>query len=478
MNAGQITPPVTLDPHSRDAVTFERAALIHAGSLLIFASWAFGGNARWVESVIMVLGGSGLLLTLAELCRRRRTQQSLRPFLSLVPILTFSVLVVLGSLHPSFDRTTIEGALVLLPKSTSPWLPTSAQADQSIRALLLILAVYLPCFNLSITVRSRRALLRLLVVLVANAVLLAVFGSLQKLTQSPGLYFGAVHSPNTRFFASFIYQNHWGAYALLMLAAGWGLVFRENTSTQHRSWVQSPAFLGVVGLFFLAASAPLSASRSCTVLALAITGIAGAQGFRRMSRIRTRQGKSVGPLLATLLLVACVLAVAAYQLAWPVMEARFADTRVQLAHMKETKSFGGRADLYRDTWLMGRDRPLFGWGLGSYPTVFTRYNSQVPIDRLPIYYEDAHSDWLQLFAETGCIGTLCFAAAIVIPVYSLRKARPLGLTPKYILAGCGIILLYALVEFPFGNHAVVLAFWLCLFAGVRLAQLDARERNA
>ena len=36
-------------------------------------------------------------------------------------------------------------------------------------------------------------------------------------------------------------------------------------------------------------------------------------------------------------------------------------------------------------------------------------------------------------------------------------------------------ILYSLVEFPFGNPAVSLSFWLCFFCAIRLTQLNERE---
>ena len=50
--------------------------------------------------------------------------------------------------------------------------------------------------------------------------------------------------------------------------------------------------------------------------------------------------------------------------------------------------------------------------------------------------------------------------------------------PTYLLAGCALILLYAWVEFPFGNIAVVLVWWLSFFSAVHYARLYDREASA
>jgi O-antigen ligase len=124
---------------------------------------------------------------------------------------------------------------------------------------------------------------------------------------------------------------------------------------------------------------------------------------------------------------------------------------------------------------MANDRLWFGWGLGSYGTVFSLYNTQHASDNLPQHYEDAHSDWLQLLAETGAIGTFFSLMLLTAPLFLLRRLKKTTSLPRCLFAGCGLILLYAWVEFPFGNSAVTLAFWTCYFCAVRWAQLESHE---
>jgi len=454
------------------SVHLEKAAIYHAAFLLIFASWSLGGNIGWAETTLIAAGGLSGLITLLEFRRRWRTRGSLRPFHWLWPLAGFVGLVLLSTLYPNLQVSTIEGATVFIPREVGSFVPSTARPALSLRELGLFVALFLPCFNLAVAVRSRRLLCGLLWVLVVNAFALAVFGSLQKLIHAPGLYFGAIHSPNTRFFASFIYQNHWGAFALLHLAIGLALLFRTGHDPRYRSFFQSPAFLALIGLLFLAASIPLSASRSCTVMAAGLLSIALFTTWRRLARGRISPGLAWLTLLGATALVALSII-----LARPVMQARLADTQEQLSRVRATGSIGSRAQLYRETWQMARDRPLFGWGLGSYSWIYFRYNHQVSADRLPVYYEDAHSDWLQSLAETGFVGTALRGLLLILPLGSLRRLRPFSSGVSYLLLGCALVLLYATVEFPFGNAAVILTFWLCWFSAVRLAQLDDRDRG-
>ena len=50
-----------------------------------------------------------------------------------------------------------------------------------------------------------------------NALILAIVGTLQKLSGSTGIYFGAIAVPQIRFFSTFVYHNHWGAFVVMML---------------------------------------------------------------------------------------------------------------------------------------------------------------------------------------------------------------------------------------------------------------------
>jgi hypothetical protein len=113
--------------------------------------------------------------------------------------------------------------------------------------------------------------------------------------------------------------------------------------------------------------------------------------------------------------------------------------------------------------------------MGSYPHVFTLYNTQRSVDRLPVFYHDAHNDWLQALAEHGFVGTALLALCAVVPLLRLRPRHLVSPLPAYLLGGCALLVLYAWVEFPFGNVAVVLSWWLTFFCAVQYGRLQDRE---
>jgi O-antigen ligase len=450
----------------------ETIALWHAGALLIFASWAFGGNVGWARLVISWWGCAGALITLgaARRCGGRRVLRWLWP------LLAFDLLVLASCLNPSFSVRTFDGESLLVHSGGVAWLPGSAEPATSLRALALFNGVFLPGLNLALCVRRRRALRSLMVAATADALVLSIFGTLQKLTGA-GLFFGLRQSPNAYFFSTFIYHNHWGAFAFLSVAIGAGLVFHYATQGDARNFWHSPAFACAVGLLFIAATAPLSESRSGTLLVLLVAGVALARALWAGRRRNRAPLASLAGWLAGALAAALVLAAGLYRLDERGFNARTELTRQQVGQMYATGSLGSRALLYRDTWKMAREHLWLGWGFDTYASIFRLYNTQKSVDRLPVFYAQAHSDWLQCIAETGLAGTLLVGLLGVSPLLTLRWRHFRHPLVFFSLLGCALILLYAWVEFPFECPAVALLFWLTFFSAVRTAQLSPAENK-
>jgi O-antigen ligase len=478
-----MTPAASHSPQARPGARFparlETLALFHAGLMVLLSSWGFGGNAPAVQTALTVLGLPALLLTLHELRRRRQEgATSRRTLLWLVPLLAFNGLTLAALLQPSLRSVTIEGAVQYVRLGVGLGWPSSARPDLALRELLLFDALVLPAFNLAWVVRTRSGLRALLLFCTLNVFVLGVLGTLQTLSGAGGLYFGTVPSPNPTFFATFIYHNHWGAFTLLCLGAAAGLLFHLHRRTGRHRLLHSPVPALSLVILAVAATVPLSSSRSSTALVFLLLGIAFLDALRRLGR----GGPAAGPgrVRAGLLVATAVAGIAAvFWLAEPVLRVRAALTRSQLEQMREAGTIGARAQLYGDTWRMAADRLAYGWGLGSYGTVFAFYNSLESADRLPQHYEDAHSDWLESVAETGLLGTACRGLMLLVPLLAVRRWwRQGGPLPVYGLLGCGLVLAYAWVEFPFGNAAVILTFWLVFYASLRLIQLEAHARGA
>jgi O-antigen ligase len=458
----------------------EWITLLHVGILVLATTWAFGGQADFVRAPLRAWASLSVLITLAALGQRRSWTPEFRHTLWwLLPLAGFNFFVLLATLNPSLREVQIEGETLLAHVGGNPNLPSSARPAQAWNALWLFDAIWLSAFNLALVVRHRRGLRGLLLILAVSALVLAVFGTVQKLAHAKGIFFDAFPTRQPRFFASFVYHNHWGAFMVMVMAAGIGLAWHYSRRIEARNIWHSPLLAGVVTILLAAATVPLSGSRSCTLLALLLFGCASLHvAWRVVSRAR-RSRTPVAPALSGLVLVWLLALSGVWFVGRDTIVARLEKSREQIAEMREMGGIGDRALLYRNTWRMARDKIWFGWGMSSYPHVFYRlYNTrESKIDRLPVFYNDAHNDWLQSLAEHGAVGTVLLALCAVVPLWHVRRKCFAGPLSTYLLTGCGLVLLYAGIEFPFGNLAVVLVWWVHFFVAVQLTRLRPIDRD-
>lgn len=453
----------------------EKITLAHLAVLVIFASWYFGGNTVLARSILSLWASLGVLIAVAAFrnsdMRRRGQLYVLR---WLWPLALFNVIVFLSCFNPSFREITDETRRFFVEDQPRLPLPSSARPLLSLQTLWFFDAVYLSCFNIALVIRRRRAIRWLLSILAVNALLLSIFGTIQKLAGMPGLFFGTVDFPQPYFFASFFYHNHWGAFTVLMSALSVGLVFYFSGRESKRDWRHSPAPAGIVGILLLAVTVPLSGSRSSTILIASLLSLAVLHWLARLTRQPRSTRQSIAwPVVATLTVVIAGAAFT-YDMARPMIETRLEVTRQQVEDIQARGDIGSRAILYRDTWNMAKEKPWFGWGMASYPTVFYTRNTQQysPVDGLPNYYHDAHSDWLQSLSEVGFVGTGLLALCGIVPLWGRRRILLQSPVSGYLLTGCIIIVAYAWLEFPFGNRAVICLWWVCFFSAVQYARLS------
>ncbi len=461
--------------HRPPTTALEKAVIAHFSVLFIFTSWAFGGQAPWVRQVIAVWGGLGVLLFIAaSLKLRKPSDQRRHPAVRwLWPLFLYDLFVGVSGLNPSFIAITSGGETSLIMGHPIPWLPSSARPLLTWSELWQFNAIVLSCFNLALVPQSRRLIRMVLLIIGGNAVTLAVFGTFQKLVGATGLWFGQVASPNPKFFSTFIYHNHWGAFTLLNTAVCLGLLFHFiRRNTQRTIW-HTPVPLGALAILLLAATIPLSASRSCTVLMAALLGGAGIHLLRRLVRHRRQQGQSITAPLAGIIVAACLALGAIYTLGQDVIAQRTLETSAQLSAIAKEDTLNSRLTLYRDTWHMAAEKPWFGWGLESYAHVFRIFNTQRAVESwvwIPNYAE-AHNDWLQSLAEVGFVGTSLLALLVLLPLLSVRWREVESPLPRTLLAGVALVFLYAWVEFPFANPAVMMTTCATYFCALRYATL-------
>ncbi len=477
MSASIKSTPATTPPLA------ERIVFVHLTILLVGLAWAFGGQSPLARQALLLWGTAGILLFLSLAAR---TPGAFRTATRcLWPLVLFDLLTIASAFNPSMEtivRLGTTSRMVVDPPYT--WLPSSARPDLSLRELWQFNGIVLSTFNGFLFFQSRRRIRVLLAIIAGNALVLAVLGTLQKLAGAQGLWFGLIESPQPLFFSTFIYHNHWGAFTLLNTGACLALLFHAWRRGGHRDFWHSPVFTGAVGILLLAASIPLSASRSSTVLISVLLLGALTHAVLRVIRDRRQRGQPVLRTVVALIVFSLLATAAIGYLGRRVIAERTRLTYEQIQTDSGFSRFGtykdnyiaSRLRLYGDTWRMALAKPYTGWGLETYSTVFRIYDT-TPYsirDRFRPRFTEAHSDWLQSFAESGFVGTGLLVLLGVAPLVAPRWRRVGSPIPRYLLAGCGLVLVYAWVEFPLANPSVMVGFWTSLHLAARYAMLDQR----
>jgi O-antigen ligase len=109
-----------------------------------------------------------------------------------------------------------------------------------------------------------------------------------------------------------------------------------------------------------------------------------------------------------------------------------------------------RREMLVATARMIQARPLFGFGLGTWPSVYPAY---AVFDPPGIYMNHAHNDWAEWASEGGVIFVLPMVAlAVAAAIYARRAWWGLGVA---------VVLLHASVDFPMQKPALlILTFYL------------------
>lgn len=129
-----------------------------------------------------------------------------------------------------------------------------------------------------------------------------------------------------------------------------------------------------------------------------------------------------------------------------------------------------RADLNRSSWQMFKEKPVAGWGLGTWADVYPAYATF----NNDLVYEFAHDDYLQLLAETGAAGAMCvllFWGMWTWGLYrdwpDLRSGRRGGAALSIAAAvACTGMLVHSLVDFNLHIPANLLLFFVLAAVGL------------
>lgn len=349
-----------------------------------------------------------------------------------------------------------------------PWLPTALDRSLAVQAALPWFAALGQAALVASGLRTRAALRWLTIGMAAVVVALALVGSVVHFSGAT-MALGFLPVPADYFFATFLYKNHWAAFALLGASITAGLAF----SAWDRSWenrrIRSERLGWFAAFLLIVMTLPLPGSRSGTLfgllLVVCVLRAACVRLFRRRDGIPNPRRLALLSLLALLL---------AFSAAWLSRE-----PLLRAYHKTQAQFDAGGADgpIYlrirtaTDTIRMAAERPLFGWGPGSFHAVFPLFQGNYLRDRegnLTSYFNAAHCDWAQIAAEYGCLPAVALASSFLAACLRLR--RNFSRWAQWTLLGLLLIAVYAMAEFPLQNRAVLLFCALLVAAAGRWSE--------
>lgn len=253
---------------------------------------------------------------------------------------------------------------------------------------------------------------------------------LLQLSTSDGRVFWIFPTAYPEVFATFQSYNSYAQFVELALPIALWRALHEG----WRSWWYAPAG------GFLYASVIGSASRTGTALCTAELLAMVAIGL-----VRFRDPETGLPTRSTTALLAVIPALAVvftFCVGWESVWLRF----------QQDDPFRVRREFVVAAVDMAKQRPLTGYGLGTFPKVYQQH----AIKDFPFYANHAHNDWAEFAAEGGVpfLLLVLIPFAIAIPA-AIRNPWGLGLIA---------IMLHACDDFPFPRPAV--SGWLFAILGL------------
>lgn len=400
------------------------------GGLLLFAPLAFGAVEPWAIFVVESAAVSLLALWAIKQVRSGQITVTRNPLFW--PMGAFAAL------------TTVQ------------WLGISAYRHVTYVQLLLYGAYAIVCFLISQTLRRTTHIRNLATILTIYGACVAMFAVLQSLSSGGKLYWIRTPRFGGWIYGPYVNHNHYAG--LMEMLAPIPLVFTFSGYARGRK-----RWLAAAASAFMGSTIFLSGSRG------GMAAFAFQMALFIWLLLRDRAQKQIPLLLGAFLLTALASIVF---IGGSEVSARLATmTRPQHADLSVDLRYKINADGLR----MFADRPIAGWGLGTFSTVYPQFRS---------FYTDAfvnaaHDDYLQVLTEMGAVG---FAITIWFLVASIRPAvRKIhnwrsdvnGAVALAALLGISGILVHSFVDFNLQIPANAMLFYvLCT-----VAAMESRFRN-
>jgi len=307
------------------------------------------------------------------------------------------------------------------------------------------------------------------------AVILAIYGSaiagfalLQGISANGKLYWVVSLSHGGAIYGPYVNHNHYAGLMELLVPIPLVLSLTRLAGEKERIAAGVAAAIMVVTIF-------LSGSRGGMIAIFVELIIFAVILLRqRVEIVRQKKGMRLAVSLAAFVVVLVSL------LTW--LGGKDLTTRVSsISTETRTELSGGmRLSIDRDTFRMVRNKPLLGWGLGAFPTVYPHFRTFYT----NFFVNAAHNDYLQLLSEMGLLGfgTMVWFL-VVLYRHALRKignwmSEVSGAVTLACTLGFTGILVHSLLDFNLQIPANAALFYvLCTIAAAPPLLQRARRRR-
>jgi O-antigen ligase len=359
---------------SRQELSARLGATVLYGTfgLLMFGPLAFGAVEPW--SIFVVETGS-VVLALIWLAKQSIDGE--------IDILW----------NPLFLPMAAFGVLILLQLV----LRISLYPHDTISGAMLYCAYGMLCFLVTQTLLRSSQARRIAVILAAYGATLAALALLQGISPNGKIFWLRTPRMGGWIYGSYVNHNHYAG--LMELLVPIPLIIALSRMAHNKLRVAAGIAAAImVGTIFL------SGSRGGMIAIFVELIVLAAVLFRQKRSIRIAIGVGAFAVVLISLLV------------W--LGGKELSVRVSsISKETRTEITGGmRLSIDRDTFQMFRQRPLFGWGLGTFPTVYPQFRSFYT----NFFVNEAHNDYLQLLAEMGVVG---FGIMIWFLIVLFRRVR-------------------------------------------------------
>jgi O-antigen ligase len=401
----------------REPQVFRWVLVLSLCAVLIFAVLAFGAVDEWSTFTLEAAAAALFLTWAGKQLISRRLKLSRNP-LYLPTVLFFGLIL----------------AQIALRRSAYGYV-TKYEALQYVAYGILLLAA-------AECVRHEDTRRMFSLIMIVFGALYAFFALAQQLTSNGKIYW--IHSPRFHglgaIYGSYVNRNNYAGLMEMLVPIPLVLAFGHKLKGGKRALVAFCAVLMATTIF-------LSGSRGGMIALVLEVVLLPALTFRTRRSPRVALGSvAVGVLILALL--------------------AFLGKGQVLGRLGDLAP-GIRLNMTKDCLRMFSHRPVWGWGLGTFPTVYPGYRSFYT----NLFINEAHNDYAQLLVETGLLG---FGLMLWFLVTMYRNGLPAsrrweftwdGALSLAALLGCTGILIHSFVDFNLQIPANAALFYvLCALA--------------